>query len=236
MGRCWGLTRNLNRCHREGPWWLFCGEHRRQWISWSAFIVFTVGGGTASILSYCAPPPSSLEARVDLLLRRIGAERAALGLRQDSLQSDAKRLSGNALGDPAEQFHLGTLFEEGVVLPKNIAEALKWYRLAARQGHRDAQARLNRLLTSIASTATSGDQILVTFYIVDESQNEVIMGFTGVSRAALMKQGGQAIAGIDATAPDRPGKYTLKACINPDNRIPERDYSNNCNTMQFNVE
>ena len=47
--RCFGITRNLNRCSRTGNWLLFCEEHSRQWIGWLFFLIFTVGGGTASI-------------------------------------------------------------------------------------------------------------------------------------------------------------------------------------------
>lgn len=49
--RCWGLTRNLWFCGRRGDWILFCPEHRRQPFAWIAFLVFTVLGGAASILS-----------------------------------------------------------------------------------------------------------------------------------------------------------------------------------------
>ena len=49
--QCWGLNRNLQRCKRKGCWRLFCHDHRRQPLIWCAFFIFTVLGGTASILS-----------------------------------------------------------------------------------------------------------------------------------------------------------------------------------------
>jgi tetratricopeptide (TPR) repeat protein len=51
MRRCWGWTRNLRRCARIGKWWLFCGDHRRQPLTWIVFLVFTVGAGLASYYS-----------------------------------------------------------------------------------------------------------------------------------------------------------------------------------------
>lgn len=55
MRKCFGLTRNLNRCGRVGSWKLFCHEHKKQPIAWVAFITFTVIGGVTSILSYFSP-------------------------------------------------------------------------------------------------------------------------------------------------------------------------------------
>jgi hypothetical protein len=52
MGRCFGVTRNLNRCGRIGDWRLFCTEHKKQPVIWLFVLVFTVIAGTASILSY----------------------------------------------------------------------------------------------------------------------------------------------------------------------------------------
>lgn len=49
--RCFGITRNLHRCSREGDWKLFCAEHSRQWFGWLFTLIFTVGAGAASISS-----------------------------------------------------------------------------------------------------------------------------------------------------------------------------------------
>jgi hypothetical protein len=51
VARCFGITRNLNRCNRTGEWDLFCKEHRRQPLVWLVFIIFTVVAGAASIYS-----------------------------------------------------------------------------------------------------------------------------------------------------------------------------------------
>ena len=50
--RCFGLTKNLNRCQRRGDWRFFCPEHTKQPIVWIVFLVFTIGAGSASIISY----------------------------------------------------------------------------------------------------------------------------------------------------------------------------------------
>jgi len=55
--KCLGLNRNFRRCGRknENIRGLFCSDHSRQPLAWLAFLVFTVFGGTASILSYIRP-------------------------------------------------------------------------------------------------------------------------------------------------------------------------------------
>ncbi len=45
------------------------------------------------------------------------------------------------------QYHLGVCYENGMGTPKNLAEALRWYEKAARQGDEDAQKALERLGT-----------------------------------------------------------------------------------------
>ena len=42
-------------------------------------------------------------------------------------------------GDPEAQFYLGHLYEIGKGVPKDQAEAVKWFKLSAEQGHKEAQ-------------------------------------------------------------------------------------------------
>ncbi len=63
MGRCFGITRNLNRCSRIGEWKLFCFEHRRQPFGWLVFFVFTVLAGIASMQSAWGPSSESKPAK-----------------------------------------------------------------------------------------------------------------------------------------------------------------------------
>lgn len=51
MNRCWGRNRNLDRCARRGEWKFLCGEHQNQWMIGLIFVVFTIGGGSASLYS-----------------------------------------------------------------------------------------------------------------------------------------------------------------------------------------
>lgn len=45
-------------------------------------------------------------------------------------------------GDADAQFYLGYLYEEGEKLDQDPAEMVKWYGLAAAQGHTEAEYRL----------------------------------------------------------------------------------------------
>ena len=45
-------------------------------------------------------------------------------------------------GDPAAQYNLGGMYRSGEGVPKDAAEAVKWYRKAADQGHAPAQLHL----------------------------------------------------------------------------------------------
>jgi len=47
-------------------------------------------------------------------------------------------------GDPDAQYRLGESYEEGKGVEQDQKEAVKWYRLAARQGHVNAKAALSR--------------------------------------------------------------------------------------------
>lgn len=51
MRRCFGRTKNLHRCGREGDWKLFCSDHKNQPLVWIFVFVFSVIAGTASIYS-----------------------------------------------------------------------------------------------------------------------------------------------------------------------------------------
>ncbi|NNE56817.1 MAG: sel1 repeat family protein, partial [Hellea sp.] len=51
-------------------------------------------------------------------------------------------VSANAQESAEEQFYMGVAFEFGKGVPENDAEAFKWYRLAAEQGHAMAQSNL----------------------------------------------------------------------------------------------
>jgi TPR repeat protein len=45
-------------------------------------------------------------------------------------------------GDIRAQYNIGVLYDRGLGVPQNFAEATRWYRIAAERGHVDAQANL----------------------------------------------------------------------------------------------
>ncbi len=53
--RCLGRTKSLARCGRTGKWRFFCYDHRRQWVSFLSFFVFTAAAGVASLYSVLSP-------------------------------------------------------------------------------------------------------------------------------------------------------------------------------------
>ena len=46
-------------------------------------------------------------------------------------------------GNVDAQLNLGDIYASGDGVPENLAEAVKWFRLAAEQGHADAQFSLD---------------------------------------------------------------------------------------------
>ena len=54
---------------------------------------------------------------------------------------DALRVRAEA-GDAVAQYDLGVMYANGLGVPEDDAEALRWYRLATDQGHADAQLSL----------------------------------------------------------------------------------------------
>ena len=62
-------------------------------------------------------------------------------LAQDS-EKFQEVLSRAEQGDASAQFNLGQMYKDGEGVPKDLAEAAKWWRKAAGQGHADAQFEL----------------------------------------------------------------------------------------------
>lgn len=54
-------------------------------------------------------------------------------------------------GDSVAQFNLGFSFAQGQGVPQDKVQAARWYRLAAEQGHADAQYRLGQLASEYAA-------------------------------------------------------------------------------------
>lgn len=62
--------------------------------------------------------------------------------------------------DAGAQYQLGNCYRKGQGVPRSNAQALKWYRLAAHQGHNKAKQRLGRqgvrLIAGIKIAANNG--------------------------------------------------------------------------------
>ena len=56
-------------------------------------------------------------------------------------------------GNASAQFELGLMYANGVGVPQDDAEAVKWYRLAAEQGYASAQLELGRMYANGAGRA-----------------------------------------------------------------------------------
>ena len=66
-------------------------------------------------------------------------------------------------GDAKAQFSLGIMYDFGRGVPKNEAEAVKWYRLAAEQGHAEAQHSLGYMYDYGAGVPEDKDEAIKWF-------------------------------------------------------------------------
>jgi TPR repeat protein len=74
------------------------------------------------------------------------------GIPDSPVRADADRArqmfwyAASYFADPEAQYHLGRLYADGKVLPKDSVQAARWFRLAANKGHHLAQATLGAML------------------------------------------------------------------------------------------
>ena len=80
--------------------------------------------------------------RVQLWARKAREEAET---KRDMLREVAKTLKAAEQGDADAQNYLGWMYSHGYGVPKNKAEAVKWYRKAAEQGDSDAKRALEEL-------------------------------------------------------------------------------------------
>ena len=55
--------------------------------------------------------------------------------------------------EPAAQYSLGLMYEQGTGVPRNLTEANRWYQLAAKNGDPDAKAALRTIKTPAPAPA-----------------------------------------------------------------------------------
>jgi hypothetical protein len=83
VNRCWGLTKNFNRCGRKGDWRLFCEEHQKQPLGWIIFLIFSVEAGSLTILDhipYHSPLARNLKNSISLPGREIRMDKTGQDL------------------------------------------------------------------------------------------------------------------------------------------------------------
>jgi len=75
------------------------------------------------------------------------AERAAERAREEEIAREEFEMTLKLAeqGDAKAQYNLGIRYDKGRGVPENDAEAVKWWRKAAEQGHEDAQWYLEQL-------------------------------------------------------------------------------------------
>ncbi|MGH7182158.1 MAG: tetratricopeptide repeat protein [Nitrospiraceae bacterium] len=77
-----------------------------------------------------------------MALTSCGDRRADKAYLRDDYAKAARELEGLAnLGEPRAQYNLAVLYDKGLGVPQNDAEALRWYMRAAEHG--DARAQFN---------------------------------------------------------------------------------------------
>jgi len=75
-------------------------------------------------------------------------------------------------GDVVAQFSLGEMSKKGQGVPRDDAEALKWYRKAADQGHADAQNNLGIIYTLGKGVPVDYVQALMWYSIAASNSSE----------------------------------------------------------------
>lgn len=86
-----------------------------------------------------------LEGRALLLWSDCAAGTVVAAMRKDNVETVRHILLAADQGHAGAQTNCGTMFEYGLGIPKDRAESIRWYRLAAAQGVAYATASLRRL-------------------------------------------------------------------------------------------
>jgi hypothetical protein len=67
-------------------------------------------------------------------------------------------------GEAEAQYLLGNMYEHGYGIDTSPRNALKWYRLAAGQGHRASKRRLKNLRKSTTTAAAGSESVATQWY------------------------------------------------------------------------
>ena len=78
-------------------------------------------------------------------------------------------------GDATAQFNLGVMYAKGEGVPQDDAEAVRWFRLSAEQGHASSQGALGGIVK------LTHHKLRQTQDIVSKTTSEYSMGWLGPS-------------------------------------------------------
>ena len=101
-----------------------------------------------------------------LLPQAMTAEPAGAGKSFQEAKIEAEK------GDAAAQFNLGFMYRDGDGVPKDEAEAVKWFRKAADQGLANAQLNLGFMYYSGNNVVKDGNEAYKWFLLAGAQGNE----------------------------------------------------------------
>ena len=84
-------------------------------------------------------------------------------------------------GNPLAEAFMGDIYYEGWNTPKNIPEALKWYRKAAEDGNAAAQTKMGAFYQQGAIVPKSYDEAVKWFHKAADQNDAAAMSFLGVA-------------------------------------------------------
>lgn len=73
--------------------------------------------------------------------------------------------------DAEEQYHLGLLYEKGIGVVRDYAQAFKWFKKSAEQGHPDAQYDLGLMYSRGRGVTQNSDQATKWFKKAAEQEH-----------------------------------------------------------------
>ena len=92
-------------------------------------------------------------------------------------------------GDAKAQFDMGLMYEAGYDVPKDLAEAVKWFRKAAEQGYLGAQLFLGWMYEKGEGVPKDEIEALAWYYIAAAVGNEDALKACGKAEVRLGREG-----------------------------------------------
>jgi uncharacterized protein len=96
-------------------------------------------------------------------------------------------------GDADAQYELGRTYATGDGVTMDYGETLKWFRKAARQGHKEAKRQLLKTVEGLSKLADHGVDGLVKLAAQGDSWVETLLGYRYLEGIGVIKDHGQAL-------------------------------------------